>query len=65
MAHYQKALEINPNRLETINNLAFVYLLNNQATEAIPLLQKALSLAKAAGDEAKIRELTKNLEALK
>ena len=65
IAHYRKALEINPNRLETINNLAVAYILNNQATDAIPLLQKALSLAKAAGDEAKIRELTENLEALK
>ncbi|MGB7570046.1 MAG: tetratricopeptide repeat protein [Chitinivibrionales bacterium] len=65
IAHYRKALEINPNRLETINNLAVAYLLNNQVTDAMPLLQKALSLAKTAGDEAKIRELTESLEALK
>ncbi|MGB7567432.1 MAG: tetratricopeptide repeat protein [Chitinivibrionales bacterium] len=64
VVHFRKALDINPNDTKSINNLCEAYYLKNQPGDAIPLMQKALALAKAAGDESLIKTITANLETL-
>jgi Flp pilus assembly protein TadD len=60
--HFRKALEINPKKISALNNLACVYAQKKQLSDAIPLIQKALAVAKATGDESWERDLTVNLE---
>jgi hypothetical protein len=62
---YLKALEANPEKIEILNNLAAAYVQNNEPSKAVPLLQKALAIARTNKDEIKIRDLTGNLNALK
>ena len=64
IVHFRKALDINPNDTKSINNLCEAYYLKKQPSDAIPLMQKALALAKAAGDESLIKTITANLETL-
>jgi protein O-mannosyl-transferase len=64
IVHYQKSLEINPNKIETLSNLAGAYVQTNQPAKAVPFMQRAISLAKAAGDELQVKELSDNLERL-
>ncbi|MGB7566253.1 MAG: tetratricopeptide repeat protein, partial [Chitinivibrionales bacterium] len=65
IAQYKKSLEINPNKINALNNLAGAYVQVKQFKDAIPLLQKALALAKAAGDESQARGIATNLEMIK
>jgi tetratricopeptide (TPR) repeat protein len=62
--HYQKALEINPNKINALSNLAGAYVQTNQPAKAVPLMQRAIALAKAARDESQVNDLTGNLEHL-
>jgi tetratricopeptide (TPR) repeat protein len=64
IAHYRKALEINPNKISALNNLAGAFVQKKQLTDAMPLIQRALALAKSAGDESQAREIAVNLEML-
>jgi tetratricopeptide (TPR) repeat protein len=64
IAHFKKALDIDPNKIITLDNLAAAYFQKNQVSNAIPLVQKALALAKSTGDETKVKELSGNLELL-
>jgi len=61
IVHYQKALEINPNSIQALNNLAGAYLQKMQVAEAMRLLEKSLALAKAEGDESLVQKITENL----
>ena len=62
--HFRKAYEIIPENIGALKNLAEALMQKGQQADAIPLLQKALALAKAAGDESMVREITLNLDRL-
>ncbi|MGB7566254.1 MAG: tetratricopeptide repeat protein [Chitinivibrionales bacterium] len=62
--HFRKAYEIMPENIGALKNLAEALIQKGQQADAIPLLQKALALAKAAGDESMVREITLNLDRL-
>ena len=64
MAHYLRALEINPDNISALKNLAAAFVQKRQPAEAVPLLQRALALAKSAGDGPQVREITGRLEML-
>ena len=64
IAHFRKALEINPDNIITLKNLAIALVRNGQPGDAIPLVKKALALAKSAGDEPLVKEISVNLEKL-
>jgi len=64
MAHYLRALEINPDYVSALKNLAAAFMQKRQPALAVPLLQKALALAKSAGDGPQIREITGRLDPL-
>jgi tetratricopeptide (TPR) repeat protein len=64
MAHYLRALEINPDYVSALKNCAAVFVQKSQPAEAVSLLQKALALAKSAGDGPQVREITGRLEML-
>jgi tetratricopeptide (TPR) repeat protein len=63
--HYRIALNLNPGKIVALNNLAAVYVRKGRIDEAIPLVQKALELAQSTKNEAMVRDLTGNLNALK
>jgi tetratricopeptide (TPR) repeat protein len=60
--HYKKVLEINPNYFEALNNLAGIYYQKNQLSNAMQLMQRALSAAKAANNESQVKEILENLD---
>lgn len=60
--HYRKSLEINPNKLNALVNLASVFVQTNQPAAAVPLLNRALALTKTAGNESLVRDTLFNLE---
>jgi tetratricopeptide (TPR) repeat protein len=62
--HFRKSLEINPNKIEALGNLAGAYYHKKQFSEAVPLMQRALALAKATNDERQLIDITSNLERL-
>ena len=62
--HYQRALEINPNNISSITNLANAFAQKRQLADAVPLLERAFTLAKSAGDEARAKIIAGNLEML-
>jgi protein O-mannosyl-transferase len=64
MAHYLRALEINPDYGSALKNCAAAFVQKRQPAEAIPLLQRALTLAKSAGDGPQVKEITGRLETL-
>ncbi len=64
IANYQKALKINPNKRNALSNLAGAYYQKKQFSDAIPLIQRAIALEKAAGDEVQAKEDAGNLEML-
>jgi len=64
ISQYLKALEINPNEIHALINLAGAYYATNQLTKAVPLMQKALEIAKAKGDTTQIKDIVFNITAL-
>jgi len=62
MAQYRKALEISPDNIIILNNLAGAFEHKGQLTDATALLQRALALAKSAGDEALARGISAHLK---
>ncbi|MGB7566241.1 MAG: tetratricopeptide repeat protein [Chitinivibrionales bacterium] len=64
MAHYLRALEINPDYMSALKNLAAAFVQKRQPAHAVPLLQRALALAKSAGDDPQAREITGRLDQL-
>jgi tetratricopeptide (TPR) repeat protein len=62
MSEYRRALEISPNRVSNLQNLAFALYEQGQAANAILVLQRAFEMAKAAGNESQAREIVKYLE---
>jgi tetratricopeptide (TPR) repeat protein len=64
MAHYLRALEINPDNISALKNCAAAFVQKRQQAEAVALLQRALTLAKSAGDGPQVREITGRLETL-
>ena len=64
IVNYQKALKLNPRKRDALNNLAGIYYQKKQFDNAIPLIKKAIEIAKAAGDEAQARDLSENLKRL-
>jgi protein O-mannosyl-transferase len=61
IAHYKKALEIKSDYFEALCNLAGAYYQKQQPLDAMPLMQRALAIAKASGDESKTKVITENL----
>jgi protein O-mannosyl-transferase len=61
---YIKSLSINPNKLNALGNLAGVYFQTQQYEKAKNIIQKALHLAKAAGDTQQIKDIQGNIELL-
>jgi tetratricopeptide (TPR) repeat protein len=64
VAQFKMALEITPDKISTLKNLAIAYVRMGKLTDAIPLVEKALALAKSSGDESMVKEITVNLEQL-
>ena len=64
IAQFKMALEITPDKISTLKNLAIAYVRMGKLTDAIPLVEKALALAKSSGDESMVKEITVNLEQL-
>jgi tetratricopeptide (TPR) repeat protein len=64
ISHYKKALEINPNKIDVLSNLAGAYFQTNQLKEAMLLMQRALEIAKAASNESQINKSIENIELL-
>jgi Tfp pilus assembly protein PilF len=64
MAHYLRALEINPDYGSALKNLAVAFVQKKHPAQAVPLLQRALALAKSAGDGPQVREITGRLDPL-
>ena len=64
ITHFRKALEIKPDNINILNNCAAAFVQKGELTDAIPLLQRAFSLAKAAGDESLARGIAGNIEKL-
>ena len=54
--YLEKAVEINPDKIEFLSNLAGVYFQKQQITMAMELMQRALESAKKQGDRELIRE---------
>jgi Flp pilus assembly protein TadD len=55
-------LEITPDNIALLNNLAAIFLQRGQRTDAIQLLQRALELAKSSGNETQAKALAGNLD---
>jgi Flp pilus assembly protein TadD len=64
IVHYRKALEITPEAVGPLQNLAFAYVQNGQLTEATSVVQKALASARFSGNEDRIRTVEQLLAKL-
>ena len=63
--HFKKMLEKNPDSIDTLNNLAVAYMNKLQLADATALLQRALALAKSAGDKVQVKRITANLNSIR
>jgi tetratricopeptide (TPR) repeat protein len=61
ISHFRRAVEINPQAIRALKNLAFALVEKGQLTEAAPILQDALALARSAGDEAQTKMIAQIL----
>jgi hypothetical protein len=57
-------LEINPDAVDALQNLAFALVQKRQLTDASSVLQKALASARSAGDEARAKAIAQTLTKL-
>jgi protein O-mannosyl-transferase len=64
IVHFQWVLKNEPNSISAHSNLARAFELKGQLTDAAQLLQKALALVKATGDESRAQVISANLERL-
>jgi protein O-mannosyl-transferase len=64
IAHFRKVLEVNPGSIRALNYCAVALVQKGQPADAVLLLQRALALATAAGDEPHARGIAGNLELL-
>ena len=64
ITNFRKALEINPDEIRTLKNLAFALLQKGQWTDATSVLQNALESAKSAGDEVRATMIAQTLSEL-
>jgi len=64
ITQYTESLKINPNKINALANLAGIYFQMKQYEKAKSLLERAINLAKAIGDEQNVKDMIDNLEVL-
>jgi len=64
ITHFRKVLEINPDAIGALQNLVFTLAQKGQLTDATSVAQEALTSAKSAGDEERVKLIARILTRL-